>query len=56
MIVSCIGLCGSYFIICSGDMELKKDKSLPAEKQILTANPDINIVRKSILNAFFFFI
>ncbi|KAL7618802.1 probable protein phosphatase 2C 60 [Lactuca sativa] len=27
-----------------GDMELKKDKSLPAEKQILTANPDINIV------------
>ncbi|KAK9069833.1 hypothetical protein SSX86_010229 [Deinandra increscens subsp. villosa] len=27
-----------------GDMELKKDKSLPAEKQILTANPDINTV------------
>ncbi|KAM0034787.1 putative protein-serine/threonine phosphatase [Helianthus debilis subsp. tardiflorus] len=27
-----------------GDMELKKDKSLPAEKQILTANPDINLV------------
>ncbi|KAL8260914.1 hypothetical protein R6Q59_024963 [Mikania micrantha] len=27
-----------------GDMELKKDKSLPAEKQILTANPDINMV------------
>ncbi|KVH98077.1 Protein phosphatase 2C [Cynara cardunculus var. scolymus] len=27
-----------------GDMELKKDKSLPPEKQILTANPDINTV------------
>ncbi|KAI3802598.1 hypothetical protein L1987_30737 [Smallanthus sonchifolius] len=27
-----------------GDMELKKDKSLPAEKQILTANPDIHTV------------
>ncbi|PWA82458.1 protein phosphatase 2C family protein [Artemisia annua] len=27
-----------------GDMEMKKEKSLPAEKQILTANPDINIV------------
>ncbi|KAM7471621.1 hypothetical protein LguiA_009804 [Lonicera macranthoides] len=25
-----------------GDMELKKDKSLPPEKQILTANPDIS--------------
>ncbi|XP_071742507.1 probable protein phosphatase 2C 60 [Rutidosis leptorrhynchoides] len=27
-----------------GDMELKKDKSLPPEKQILTANPDIHTV------------
>ncbi|CAI9283670.1 unnamed protein product [Lactuca saligna] len=27
-----------------GDMELKKDKTLPPEKQILTANPDINTV------------
>lgn len=30
-----------------GDMELKKDKSLPAEKQILTANPDISTVELS---------
>lgn len=28
----------------SGDMELKKDKSLPAEEKILTANPDIRTV------------
>lgn len=27
-----------------GDMELKKDKSLPAEEKILTANPDIRTV------------
>ncbi|KVH99047.1 Protein phosphatase 2C [Cynara cardunculus var. scolymus] len=27
-----------------GDMELKRDKTLPPEKQILTANPDINTV------------
>ncbi|XP_076909308.1 putative protein phosphatase 2C 60 isoform X1 [Bidens hawaiensis] len=27
-----------------GDMELKKNKTLPPEKQILTANPDINMV------------
>ncbi|CAK9133789.1 unnamed protein product [Ilex paraguariensis] len=27
-----------------GDMELKQNKSLPAEKQIVTANPDINTV------------
>nr|GEV82812.1 probable protein phosphatase 2C 60 [Tanacetum cinerariifolium] len=27
-----------------GDMELKRDKTLPPEKQILTANPDINSV------------
>ncbi|GMQ09276.1 hypothetical protein CsSME_00052704 [Camellia sinensis var. sinensis] len=27
-----------------GDMELKQNKSLPAEKQIVTANPDVNTV------------
>ncbi|KAL8243514.1 hypothetical protein R6Q59_009772 [Mikania micrantha] len=27
-----------------GDMELKRNRTLPPEKQILTANPDINIV------------
>ncbi|KAL8215820.1 hypothetical protein R6Q57_022657 [Mikania cordata] len=27
-----------------GDMELKRNRALPPEKQILTANPDINIV------------
>lgn len=32
------------FFMFSGDMELKKDKSLPPEKQILTANPDISTV------------
>lgn len=29
----------------SGDMEFKQNKYLPADKQIVTANPDINIVR-----------
>lgn len=36
-------------IIClyaAGDMEFKQNKFLPAEKQIVTANPDINTVRK----------
>ncbi|CAL5373267.1 unnamed protein product [Camellia sinensis] len=28
-----------------GDMELKQNKSLPAENQILTANPDVNTVK-----------
>ncbi|EPS61601.1 hypothetical protein M569_13194, partial [Genlisea aurea] len=27
-----------------GDMEFKQNKYLPAERQIVTANPDINIV------------
>ena len=27
-------------------MEFKQNKFLPAEKQIVTANPDINTVRK----------
>ncbi|KAK4748290.1 hypothetical protein SAY87_014876 [Trapa incisa] len=27
-----------------GDMEFKQNKSLPAEKQIVTANPDVNVV------------
>ncbi|MCD9646719.1 hypothetical protein HAX54_036873 [Datura stramonium] len=30
-----------------GDMELKQNKSLPAEKQIVTANPDIHTVELS---------
>lgn len=32
--------------VISGDMELKQNKSLPAEKQIVTANPDIRSVSK----------
>lgn len=28
----------------AGDMEFKQNKFLPAEKQIVTANPDINTV------------
>lgn len=28
----------------AGDVEFKQNKFLPAEKQILTCNPDINIV------------
>lgn len=31
-------------LIVPGDMELKRDKSRPAEEQILTANPDIRTV------------
>lgn len=30
--------------IAIGDMEFKQSKFLPAEKQIVTANPDVNIV------------
>ena len=30
--------------IIAGDMEFKQNKYLPAEKQIVTANPDINTV------------
>lgn len=32
------------FKFVAGDMEFKQNKFLPAEKQIVTANPDINIV------------
>ena len=28
----------------AGDMEFKQNKFLPAEKQIVTANPDVNTV------------
>ena len=28
----------------SGDMELKQNKALPAERQIVTADPDITMV------------
>lgn len=29
---------------CAGDMEFKQNKFLSAEKQIVTANPDVNTV------------
>lgn len=32
------------FQFTAGDMEFKQNKFLPAEKQIVTANPDINTV------------
>ena len=32
------------FSIYTGDMEFKQNKFLPADKQIVTANPDINTV------------
>lgn len=32
------------FQLTAGDMEFKQNKFLPAEKQILTSNPDINTV------------
>lgn len=44
-----VSLCFRIVIIClyaAGDMEFKQNKFLPAEKQIVTANPDINTVRK----------
>lgn len=31
-------------LFSAGDAEFKQNKSLPAEKQIVTANPDINTV------------
>lgn len=34
-------MCKYLFI---GDVELKQNKFLPPEKQIVTANPDINVV------------
>lgn len=34
----------SVFPEIPGDMELKKNKSLPADEQIVTANPDLNMV------------
>lgn len=37
---------GLINLMISGDMELKQNKSLPAEKQIVTANPDICTVSK----------
>lgn len=33
------------FMLITGDMEFKQNKFLPAEKQIVTAYPDINTVR-----------
>ena len=33
-----------WFPFTAGDMEFKQNKYLPAEKQIVTANPDINTV------------
>ena len=48
----------------AGDMEFKQNKFLPAEKQVVTANPDINTVSvfsvsyvtRSILLKFSFFL
>lgn len=37
----------SQFIV--GDMEFKQNKFLPAEKQVVTANPDINTVSLSLM-------
>ena len=31
-------------LLYAGDMEFKRNKLLPAEEQIVTANPDINMV------------
>lgn len=31
-------------LFVAGDMEFKQNKTLPVEKQIVTANPDINTV------------
>lgn len=33
------------FCCFAGDMEFKQNKFLPAEKQMVTADPDINCVR-----------
>lgn len=35
------------FQFTAGDMEFKQNKFLPAEKQVVTANPDINTVSLS---------
>lgn len=46
LLTSCLDL---IFIVAlhfgAGDMEFKQNKFLPAEKQIVTASPDINTVR-----------
>lgn len=36
--------CHVLFFIYTGDMEFKQNKFLPADKQIVTANPDVNTV------------
>jgi len=35
----------SHLSTTAGDMEFKQNKFLPAEKQIITANPDVTTVR-----------
>jgi hypothetical protein len=44
-----------FFFFSVGDMEFKQNKFLPPEKQIVTANPDVNIVGEQIMaiNCFF---
>lgn len=39
-----IASCANGFLVVPGDVEFKLNKSLPAEKQIVTANPDISTV------------
>lgn len=36
-----------FHLLAAGDVEFKQNKFLPAEKQIVTANPDLNTVRAS---------
>jgi hypothetical protein len=38
----------NIFQFTAGDMEFKQNKFLPAEKQVVTANPDINTVSLSL--------
>lgn len=39
-------IAGLIDLIISGDMEMKQNQTLPVEKQIVTANPDIHTVSK----------
>lgn len=50
-----IVVCSASYIKPAGDMEFKQNKFLPADRQIVTANPDINIVRIFIQHQLFSF-
>ena len=41
-----------FYLLFTGDMEFKQNKFLPAERQIVTANPDINIVCLHEINSY----